>query len=97
MCIRDRQHIARDGPAVHSDDLHAVLDGGGIVHRDVVHRAPEAAGDCKAAQRVGNAGVHLQAVQHGVKVVTVDGRAIAGNVLPLAPAGTEVAVRVTMG
>ena len=37
------------------------------------------------------------AVQHGVKVVTVDGRAIAGNVLPLAPAGTEVAVRVTMG
>ena len=37
------------------------------------------------------------AVQHGVKVVTVDGRPIAGNVLPLAPAGTEVAVRVTMG
>ena len=37
------------------------------------------------------------AVQHGVKAVTVDGRAIAGNVLPLAPAGTEVAVRVTMG
>ena len=37
------------------------------------------------------------AVQHGVKVVTMDGRAIAGNVLPLAPAGTEVAVRVTMG
>ena len=37
------------------------------------------------------------AVQHGVKVVTVDGRAIAGNVLPLAPTGTEVAVRVTMG
>ncbi|MDU8690822.1 glycosyl transferase [Faecalibacterium prausnitzii] len=37
------------------------------------------------------------AVQHGVKVVTVDGRAIAGNVLPLAPAGAEVAVRVTMG
>ena len=37
------------------------------------------------------------AVQHGVKAVTVDGRPIAGNVLPLAPAGTEVAVRVTMG
>ena len=29
--------------------------------------------------------------------VCFDGSAIAGNVLPLAPAGTEVAVRVTMG
>ena len=37
------------------------------------------------------------AVQHGVKSVTVDGRPIAGNVLPLAPAGAEVAVQVTMG
>ena len=36
-------------------------------------------------------------VQHGVKAVTVDGKAISGNVLPLAAAGTEVTVQVTMG
>ena len=35
--------------------------------------------------------------QHGVKAVTVDGKAICGNVLPLAAAGTEVTVQVTMG
>ena len=37
------------------------------------------------------------AVQHGVKSVTVDGKAVAGNLLPLAPAGTEVTVQVVMG
>ena len=36
-------------------------------------------------------------VQHGIKAVTVDGKAISGNVLPLAAAGTEVTVQVTMG
>ena len=36
-------------------------------------------------------------VQHGVKTVTVDGKVISGNVLPLAAAGTEVTVQVTMG
>lgn len=36
-------------------------------------------------------------VQHGIKNVTVDGKAIFGNVLPLAAAGTEVTVQVTMG
>ena len=37
------------------------------------------------------------AVQHGVQSITVDGKALAGNVLPLAAAGTEVTVQVTMG
>lgn len=37
------------------------------------------------------------AVQHGVQSVTVDGKALAGNVLPLAAAGTTVQVQVTMG
>ena len=37
------------------------------------------------------------AVQHGVKSVTVDGKAIEGNLLPLAPAGTDVTVQVVMG
>ena len=37
------------------------------------------------------------AVQHGVQSITVDGKALAGNVLPLAAAGTTVQVRVTMG
>ena len=32
-----------------------------------------------------------------VKSITVDGKALAGNVLPLAAAGTTVQVRVTMG
>ena len=36
-------------------------------------------------------------VQHGIKAVTVDGKAISGNILPLAAAGTEVTVQVTMG
>ena len=36
-------------------------------------------------------------VQHGIKAVTVDGKTISGNVLPLATAGTEVTVQVTMG
>ena len=36
-------------------------------------------------------------VQHGNKAVTVHGKAISGNVLPLAAAGTEVTVQVTMG
>ena len=36
-------------------------------------------------------------VQHGIKAITVDGKAISGNVLPLAAAGTEVTVQVTMG
>ncbi len=36
-------------------------------------------------------------VQHGIKAVTVDGKAISGNVLPLAAAGAEVTVQVTMG
>ena len=36
------------------------------------------------------------AVQHGVQSITVDGKALAGNVLPLAAAGTTVQVRVTM-
>ena len=37
------------------------------------------------------------AVQHGVQSITVDGKALAGNVLPLAAAGTTVQVRVAMG
>ena len=37
------------------------------------------------------------AVQHGVKSVTVDGKAIEGNLLPLAAEGTEVTVQVVMG
>ena len=37
------------------------------------------------------------AVQHGVQSITVDGKALAGNVLPLAAAGTTVPVQVTMG
>ena len=37
------------------------------------------------------------AVQHGVKTITVDGKVICGNVLPLAAAGTTVQVQVTMG
>ena len=37
------------------------------------------------------------AVQHGVKSVTMDGKAIEGNLLPLAPAGTDVTVQVVMG
>ena len=37
------------------------------------------------------------AVQHGVQSITVDGKALAGNVLPLAAAGTTVQVQVTMG
>ena len=36
-------------------------------------------------------------VLHGIKAVTVDGKAISGNILPLAAAGTEVTVQVTMG
>ena len=36
-------------------------------------------------------------VQHGVKSVTVDGKPFQGSVLPLAAAGTEVNVQVTMG
>ena len=37
------------------------------------------------------------AVQHGVQSITVDGKALAGNVLPLAAAGTTVQVQVTRG
>ena len=37
------------------------------------------------------------AVQHGVQSITVDGKALAGNVLPLAAVGTTVQVQVTMG
>ena len=37
------------------------------------------------------------AVQHGVKSVTMDGKSVAGNLLPLAPAGTDVTVQVVMG
>ena len=36
-------------------------------------------------------------VEYGVKSVTVDGRPVAGTVLPLAAEGTECAVRVVMG
>ena len=36
-------------------------------------------------------------VQHGIKAVTVDGKTISGNVLPLAAAGAEIKVQVTMG
>ena len=36
-------------------------------------------------------------VQHGIKAFTVDGKAISGNVLPLAAAGAEIKVQVTMG
>ena len=37
------------------------------------------------------------AVQKGVASVTVDGRPITGNVLPIAPKGANVTVEVTMG
>ena len=37
------------------------------------------------------------AVQKGVASVTVDGRPITGNVLPIAPKGAKVTVEVTMG
>ncbi len=37
------------------------------------------------------------AVQKGVKRVTVNGKTIEGNVLPLAPAGETVEVTVVMG
>ena len=37
------------------------------------------------------------AVQHGLKSVTMDGKSVAGNLLPLAPAGTDVTVQVVMG
>ena len=36
-------------------------------------------------------------VQYGVKSVTVDGKTLDGNVLPLAPAGANVSVTVVMG
>ena len=36
-------------------------------------------------------------VEHGVKRVTVDGREIEGNVLPVAPAGEVIQVKVEMG
>ena len=35
--------------------------------------------------------------QHGVASMTVDGRAAAGNLIPLAPAGSRVEIRVTLG
>ena len=37
------------------------------------------------------------AVQKGVASVTVDGRPITGNILPIAPKGAKVTVEVTMG
>ena len=37
------------------------------------------------------------AVQKGVKRVTVNGKTIEGNVLPLIPAGETVEVTVVMG
>lgn len=40
-----RQYIARKGFAVHRDALHTVLHGGGVVHCNVIHCAPVAAGD----------------------------------------------------
>ena len=36
-------------------------------------------------------------VQKGVAAVTVDGKPITGNVLPIAPAGSSVTVEVTLG
>ena len=36
-------------------------------------------------------------VQKGVKAVYVDGQSIEGNVLPIAPAGAKVSVKVVMG
>ena len=36
-------------------------------------------------------------VQYGVKSVTVDGKPLEGNVLPQAPSGSEVDVKVVMG
>ena len=36
-------------------------------------------------------------VQKGVAAVTVDGKQISGNVLPIAAAGTKVTVEVTLG
>ena len=36
-------------------------------------------------------------VQKGVKAVYVDGQSIGGNVLPIAPAGAKISVKVIMG
>ena len=36
-------------------------------------------------------------VQHGVRSITADGKPVEGSILPLAPVGTEVDVRVVMG
>ena len=62
MCIRDslytftglcqRQEGARNRSAVHGDALHALLHGVGVLHPDVVHGTPVAAGDGVACQRV---------------------------------------------
>ena len=44
--------------------------------------------------------VHVEnpkGVQKGVAAVTVDGKLITGNVLPIAPAGSSVTVEVTLG
>ena len=44
--------------------------------------------------------VHVEnpkGVQKGVAAVTVDGKPITGNVLPIAPAGSCVTVEVTLG
>ena len=44
--------------------------------------------------------VHVEnpkGVQKGVAAVTVDGKPITGNVLPIAPAGSSVTVEVTLG
>ena len=66
-----RQEGARNRSAVHGDALHALLHGMGVLHPDVVHGTPVAAGDGVACQRVGDAGVNAQAVQSGLDAQNV--------------------------
>ena len=48
-----------------------MLNPGGVVHRDAILCATEAAGDRVAGQGVGDAGVHPQAVQGGLDAQNV--------------------------
>ena len=65
------QEGARNRSAGHGDALHALLHGVGVLHPDVVHGTPVAAGDGVACQRVGDAGVNAQAVQSGLDAQNV--------------------------
>ena len=89
MALSDNSISLDDSTLAAEPRLAIVMgtEGDGLPHETIAYRG--------ASYRI--TVENPDGAEYGVKEITVDGRALGGNVIPPAPAGASVDVRVVMG